>query len=400
MTTYQRRAAVTHRHRSRLHDPRPPATETKCRPGVLQSTTMSTPRAARHVRKRILLWLTTAATATVLAACTTPGPQHGTDTPAPHTAPTTPTVTDGTYTLIQEPQAGYSSVVDTIDNARTSLRLCLYELADPAVEDGLIAAKNRGVDVRVLLDQAFHGKKTNQAAYDKLTAAGVTTKWAPAGRIVHEKAWVADDSTAYVSTANLDSRYYTTSRDAIVQLTGKDDVTAIAATFDADFAQADTGRLAQATAGPHVLWSPAARNVFIHTINGAKTRIDLTTEVLKDHAIAIALSQAVQQHSVTCRIVLNADQQQSPAVLQAQQAGCQVHYVPQTKTGLYLHEKILICDNGDAGAIIGSTNLSTASLLENRELSLHLDNTVAPKLIAAVETQFNTDYANTSPSTQ
>ena len=46
--------------------------------------------------------------------------------------------------------------------------------------------------------------------------------------------------------------------------------------------------------------------------------------------------------------------------------------------------------------IIGSQNLTTTSLLENRELSLALDTATAPDLIAAVESTFDTDYATAS----
>ena len=44
-------------------------------------------------------------------------------------------------------------------------------------------------------------------------------------------------------------------------------------------------------------------------------------------------------------------------------------------------------------AALGSQNLSTTSLLENREWSLALDTATAPDLIAAVESTFDADYA-------
>jgi HKD family nuclease len=47
--------------------------------------------------------------------------------------------------------------------------------------------------------------------------------------------------------------------------------------------------------------------------------------------------------------------------------------------------------------IIGSQNLSTTSLLENRELSLALDTAIAPDLIAAVESTFDADFATAPP---
>jgi phosphatidylserine/phosphatidylglycerophosphate/cardiolipin synthase-like enzyme len=53
--------------------------------------------------------------------------------------------------------------------------------------------------------------------------------------------------------------------------------------------------------------------------------------------------------------------------------------------------KILLTDN--AALIIGSQNLTTTSLLENRELSLALDTTTARDLIAAVESTVDADYA-------
>jgi cardiolipin synthase len=47
--------------------------------------------------------------------------------------------------------------------------------------------------------------------------------------------------------------------------------------------------------------------------------------------------------------------------------------------------------------IIGSQNLTTTSLLENRELSLALDTTIAPDLIAAVGSTFDADFAAAPP---
>lgn len=48
---------------------------------------------------------------------------------------------------------------------------------------------------------------------------------------------------------------------------------------------------------------------------------------------------------------------------------------------------------GCAGTRRSGQNLTTTSLLENRELSLALDTTIAPDLIAAVESTFDADYA-------
>ncbi len=95
-----------------------------------------------------------------------------------------------------------------------------------------------------------------------------------------------------------------------------------------------------------------------------------------------------------CRIVLTDKPAWANAVAEVSAAGCSVHLFPDTTTGLYMHEKILLTDNTEL--IIGSQNLTTTSLLENRELSLGLDTATAPNLIAAVESTFDADYAAAS----
>ena len=57
---------------------------------------------------------------------------------------------DGAYQLIQEPDAGYSSIVGLIGTATHSVRMTMYELTDPAAINALIDAHRRGVEKRRL----------------------------------------------------------------------------------------------------------------------------------------------------------------------------------------------------------------------------------------------------------
>lgn len=348
-------------------------------------------------RSRILLWLTTVGAAAILSGCGLPTTLAGSTTADGAVAAT---VSDGPYTLLQEPQAGYGSITQLIARATKSVAITMYELADHDVEQALIDARVRGVTVTIVLDAAWHGRTVNQPAYDRLNTAGLNVTWAPAGTIVHEKAIVIDDSTAIVSTANLQSRYYATSRDALIKTTNPVEVSAIAATIHGDYAAAGTGRLSPARTAPNLIWSPAARAAFIQTITAAQHSIDLTSEEFKDHPVQIAVTQAVQR-GVACRMVLNSDATTAAAVAAVQQAGCSVHVLPKTAKGLYMHEKVIITDAqtpGRATMLIGSQNISTRSLTQNRELSIKLDSHTAPKIIAACEAQFTDDYNKTSAS--
>ena len=297
---------------------------------------------------------------------------------------------DGDYQLIQEPDAGYSSIVGLISGATRSVRMTMYELTDPAAINALIDAHRRGVDTKVILDAAFHGHKTNAEAFQELSDAAVDVKWAPNGVIYHQKTITVDDTTAAVGTGNLTPQYYSTSRDAWVLDTNPTDVAAIAATFDTDYTAPPSGRPPEATPAPNLIWSPTARASFLQHIDQAVQSVDVTSEELKDRAVLSALDKAARR-GVNCRIVLTENPAWANAVAEVSAAGCSVHQFPDTGTGLYIHEKIILTDN--TKLIIGSQNLTTTSLLENRELSLALDTATAPDVVAAVESTFDADYA-------
>jgi cardiolipin synthase A/B len=300
---------------------------------------------------------------------------------------------DANYQLIQEPDAGYSPLIGLINGATRSVRMTMYELTDPAAVNALVDAHHRGVDTKVILDAAFHGHDTNAEAFKELSDAGVDVKWAPNRVIYHQKTITVDDATASVGTGNLTPQYYSTSRDAWVLDNNPTDVAAITATFDTDYTTPPSGRAPEATPAPNLIWSPTARASFLQHIDQAAHSVDVTSEELKDRAVLSALDKAARR-GVQCRIVLTDNPAWANAVAEVSAAGCSVHLFPDTETGLYMHEKILLTD--DTTLIIGSQNLTTTSFLENRELSLSLDTAIAPSVVAAVGSTFDTDYAAAS----
>lgn len=325
-----------------------------------------------------------AAATAVLTGCGAIASRAG--SPAP---PLAPSAEQGAYRLIQEPEAGYSPVLGIIGQARRTLRMTMYELADSAAVGALIDAHRRGVDTKVLLDAAFHGHQTNAAAYDQLKAAGVDVRWAPAATIFHQKTLTADDTETAVGTANLVAKYYPSSRDAWVIDTNPADIAAVTATFDADYSASDAGRPTPGVPTPNLIWSPDARAAFVRQLDTAGHSIDLTTEELKDRAIVAALSKAAHR-GVTCRIVLTTNPAATRTVEELTAAGCAIHQFPADTQHLYFHEKMMLIDK--AVLILGSQNLSTTSLLENRELSLLLSTQTARPVIDAVASTFDNDY--------
>jgi cardiolipin synthase A/B len=286
-------------------------------------------------------------------------------------------------------------VIGVINQAQHSIRMTMYELTDPQATAALIAAHDRGVDVKVLLDAAYHRRDTNAAAFEQLSSAGVNVRWAPDGVIYHQKTITIDDSESAVGTGNLIPKYYPTSRDASILASNPDDVAAMAATFDTDFTAPTGGHPPAATPAPNLIWSPGAREQFLQQIDAATHSVDVTSEEFRDHAIIRALDKAAQR-GVACRIVLTTNPAWAKAVAEVSAAGCSVHLLGTGPDDLYMHEKMLLTDKSTL--IIGSQNLSTASLLEDRELSVHLDRGFAAPVVDAVAATFDSDFNQAAPT--
>lgn len=327
---------------------------------------------------------------------------HGPGSASPGSASSGPVmsaagISGAEYQLVQYPASagsdyGFAQIHQQTATARRSIDMSMYELADPIEISDLIAARHRGVAVRIILDRAYSGQRVNAAAYARLTSADVPVHWAGGG-IFHIKTIVVDGSTADVSTANLTSRYYSSTRDATVIDRDRAQVRAISATFAHDWAGDPTSGSAVAAAG--LVWSPGSQAAMVAQIDGARVSVAFTSEELSDRAVIAALESAARR-GVTCRVVMNAATHPAVGLRAVQAAGCQVHLMPDTRSALFIHEKMILDDAGtpSESVLIGSQNASFTSLRDNRELSLLLNAGSASTLIKEVAATFTTDFAH------
>ena len=300
--------------------------------------------------------------------------------------------TPAEFSLVQYPAAGFGGLYAQTSAARKSIDMEMYELQDPIEIAKLIAAHHRGVDVRVLLDSAFEVKASNTAAYLALRAGGVGVRWAPRSTIFHIKTTTFDDRTSDISTANLTPQYYLTTRDAAIVDSYPVQVSAIVKTFDNDWDGDDPS--SDESNAPGLVWSPNAESAMVNQINSATTSVDFTSEELSDPYIYKALAQDAQR-GVHCRIVMMDEAEWATAFGVVTSAGCQVHVFPDTAKGLYIHEKLVLvdADTAKSSAMIGSQNASYASLAFDRELSIILSGTQAPRVLDSLTSTFNADFA-------
>ncbi len=291
-------------------------------------------------------------------------------------------LTAGPYQLFVQPGAHRSPVLHLIRSARKSIRLEVYLLTDRSIVSELQHAHARGVDVRVLLEQHPYGaERYAQLGYSKLQAAGVPVRWANEGAFTytHEKSMEIDGTTAGIFTFNFSSSGFLRTREFGLIEQSTTDARAIGTIFDADW-----NRRAPHVSASDLVVSPYnSRRVFTALIDSAHRTLDVYAEEVDDSSIEAHLATAVRR-GVRVRVIVPAG---SPGVDAVRHAGVVVKFQPNP----YVHAKTIVADARTL--FLGSENISTTSLDQNREMGIVLANSTLARF---VEASFSSDWAGSS----
>lgn len=286
----------------------------------------------------------------------------------------------GTLRVLVEPSAGVGAIDKLITGAKSSVELTMYELRDTTAEDDLAADAKRGVDVKVILDSHLE-KSRNTATYDFLSSHRVHVTWADSGTTYHQKTLTVDGKTSVIMTLNMVTEDYAGTRDFAVIDTNHADVTAIVATFNADFAH----RAIAPPDGADLVWSPTnSQASILAVINGARHTLAVENEEMGDPTITDALVAAAHR-GVDVEVVMTAESEWDAAFNELVKAGVHVRTYADSDKVLYIHAKAVVADAGRSNqqVFVGSENFSKASLGYNRELGLRTANKAVISVISA-----------------
>jgi phosphatidylserine/phosphatidylglycerophosphate/cardiolipin synthase-like enzyme len=314
-----------------------------------------------------------------------------------------------TYTFYAFPETDLSvtPLYLLINNAQKTIDMTMYALEDTVFSGDLVKACQRGVKVRVILDQN-NEKSGNTPAYNQLNAVtNCSAVWAnKAFESTHEKSFILDGTLVSIMSLNLQTQYYSTTRDYAMVENDPVDIAAIQATFNADYAAGTpSSGVAGASdfsytpgAGTDLIWSPTtAQTAMLAIINNAKSTLLVENEEMGASNIVSALEAACQR-GVVVHIAMVDDSTKAPFSSYSTQftaleaAGCGVHTYPDTTTGLYIHAKAVVADYslGTQKVYMGSINYSSASMNNNRELGMYITD---PTSVLALYTTMTSDYA-------
>jgi len=93
-------------------------------------------------------------------------------------------------------------VLRTLDEAHESIRLMGYSFTSPEIVKSLVAAKRRGVDVRVVVDEKGNRSKASQAAMNVVVNAGIPLRTNDQYKIMHDKVIITDGHNVELGSFN------------------------------------------------------------------------------------------------------------------------------------------------------------------------------------------------------
>jgi phosphatidylserine/phosphatidylglycerophosphate/cardiolipin synthase-like enzyme len=276
-------------------------------------------------------------------------------------------------------------IIGFIDGAQTKLDVAIYLFTVDSIGDAIVRARQRGVAVRVLFDPDH---VANGDARSQLTEGDVEHRNAPSiYSFSHAKYMIADDR-ALIMSANFNVDAMRSERNYGLIDRDPDDLADLQAIFDMDWASGG-GESAQPAdlACTRLIVSPTnAKDRIVALIDGAQETLEVEAIYVSELTVRDAIG-AAKQRGVNVRVILEggSDNLETKQLFVAQ--GIAVH----DADGFFNHAKLIIADGI---AFVGSENFSLTALTRNREIGALV---FEPQAAAVIRTQFDADFAATSP---
>jgi phosphatidylserine/phosphatidylglycerophosphate/cardiolipin synthase-like enzyme len=296
---------------------------------------------------------------------------------------------------VNDPVNWQSSVagrlIEKINAAQSSIHIASFEFDLTPVAEALIAAKQRGVDVRWVTDDE-HGLEADgepgHGQFEMLQNAGIEVRSDERSALMHNKFWIFDGQTVWTGSTNItESGVFEQDNNAIViQSPG------LAAIYENEFQEMWNGEF-----GPRSTSQLAQQSV---VVNGSPIHVVFTSE---DHAIVEAIIPVVNSATKSIRFLAFSytDFPLAEAMIQRAQNGvnvagvfekvgsdtdaaelktlsCAQVPVRQDGNGGFMHNKVIVVD--ERYVITGSLNFSTNAEESNDENVIIIDNPDIAKL--------------------
>lgn len=263
-------------------------------------------------------------------------------------------------------------------HATTSIDIALYDFNRASVRDALIAAKGRGLTVRVVGDNDDSVDPAYQPTYNAVQTAGIPVVTDTKSSLMHNKFAVFDNQVTWTGSVNFSDTGFTLNGENAIVITS----TVLADIYHTEFNELfggafsndktdnTTHTLTVGSVPVEVAFAPTdgIEQRIINAINSADKTVQVTMFTFTNQAMAQAL-MAARQRGVAVEVILDSlaagssFSQRDPLCA----AGVTVHVEDWDGK---LHDKYAIVDAGttsDPLILTGSTNWTSNAVTANDE---------------------------------
>lgn len=295
-----------------------------------------------------------------------------------------------------------AAIIQEINQAHETIYVSAYQLKDPDLAQALIDSTKRKVRVALIVEKnpykhAFNVDDKQDVILQQLLAAGVVIYERPEYLKVshptghhHARYLLIDSNRFLLTTGNFDETTFDHCRDFAVtfnRAAHPEEFAALQQLFESDIHNLP---LPSAFPASVIIGPDQQREKIVSFLRTAKKSIKLYQQYFNDPAILDEISHLIAEKQIKVELLMMAyptgyDREDPSASAQDQlkSQGGDVRLIPD----FYGHARAIIID--DQYALIGTAQLSPASLDQNREVSLIIQGSIVAQLIA----QFQADQS-------
>jgi phosphatidylserine/phosphatidylglycerophosphate/cardiolipin synthase-like enzyme len=265
-----------------------------------------------------------------------------------------------------------AKLIGMIDGAQTSIDIANYTFSVKAIEQAILAAKTRGVTIRVAMDK---GQETADTVAGRLLAAGVDVRFVagggnPAG-LQHAKFMIVDKLSLISGSNNWSSTGTSINEESAIatkSVAGDPLLEGFQCHFEAIWAR--NPGAAGACSNAEVAFSPSSKPIAMikEEIGRATKSIDVLMHHFVFDDLVTELAKAAER-GVQVRVIVNAADRAEPTGTKWDRllaAGGKLRF-KQTNAELFqlMHHKLMVVD--DRVVVNGSGNWSGSAFFKNFE---------------------------------
>ena len=282
-------------------------------------------------------------------------------------------------------------LIEKINAAKTSIHIASFEFDLTPVAEALIAAKQRGVDVRWVTDDENGleaDEEPDRGQFAMLQDAGIEVRSDTRSALMHNKFWIFDGQIVWTGSTNItENGIFDQDNNAIAIQSPE-----LAAIYEREFQEMWDGQFgprSPSTLDEQVAMvngsrivvvftseDPALENAIVPLVKSATKRIRFLTFSFTDFPLADTMSQRAKAGVDVAGVFEKVGSETEASELRTLM--CRSVPVKQDGNSGFLHHKVIIVD--ERIVITGSMNYSTNAEENNDENVIIIDNAEIARL--------------------